>query len=68
MQSFLITNGPLVPIIPRDRPVVTQDNRISDEEQYAAAIQFFGPLAKRARVTAPAPPTDNLQQRTLFDT
>ena len=32
MQSFLINNGPVIPIIPRDRPVATQDNRIFNEE------------------------------------
>ena len=29
MQNFLITHGPLVPIIPRDTPVATQDIRIT---------------------------------------
>ena len=33
MQSFLITNGPLLPITPRKRPVAIQDNCIYDEEQ-----------------------------------
>ena len=41
MQTFLITDGPLIPTIPRDRPVATQDNRISDKEQHAASIQFL---------------------------
>ena len=68
IQSFLITNGPLVPIIPRDRPVPTQDNCISDEEQHAASIRVFGPPAMRARVTAPVTTTGNFQQRTMFDT
>ena len=42
MQTFLITDGPLVPITPRDRPVATQDNRITNEDQLAASIQCFG--------------------------
>ena len=41
MQSFLITNGPLLHIIPRKRPVASQNNRILDEEQHAAAIIFL---------------------------
>ena len=66
MQTFLITDSPLVPTIPRDRPVATQDNRITKEEQLAASIQFFGEsVAKRARIT-PSASTNNLQQRTLF--
>ena len=65
MQSSLITNGPLLPIIPRKRPVAFQDNRISDEEQHVAAVRFFGPPAKRARVTHTVTTTDNLQQQTF---
>ena len=42
MQSFLITDGPLIPIIPWDRLVATQDNHISDGKQRAATIRFFG--------------------------
>mmetsp|Transcript_46473 Transcript_46473/g.51810 ORF Transcript_46473/g.51810 Transcript_46473/m.51810 type:complete len:195 (+) Transcript_46473:764-1348(+) len=42
MQSFLITNSPLLPVIPRKRPVAIQNNRFSDEEQEAAAVRFFG--------------------------
>ena len=68
MQFFLITDGPLAPIISQDRPVATQDNCISNEEQHKAAIQFFGPPAKHAQVTAPVTTTGNFQQRTLFDT
>ena len=64
MQSFLITNGPLLPIIPRKRPVGIQNNCISDEEQQAAVVWFFGPPAKRARVTPTVTTTDNLQQQT----
>ena len=66
MQYFLITNGPLLSIIPRKRPIATQNNHISDEEQHAAAILFYGPPVKRAWVTAPVTTTDNLLQRTLF--
>lgn len=66
MQTFLITDSPLILTIPRDRPVATQDNRITKEEQLAASIQFFGePAAKRARIT-PSASTNTLQQRTLF--
>ena len=67
MQTFLITDGPLIPTIPRDRPVATQDNRITKEDQLAASIRFFGePTAKRAQVTSSATTTTNLLQRTLF--
>ena len=66
MHSFLITDGPFIPILPRERPVATQNNRITDEEQHAATVRFFGPPAKRARVTPPVATTDNLQQQTLF--
>ena len=66
MHSFLITDGLFIPIPPRERPVATQNNRILDEEQHAAAVLFFGPPAKRARVTPTVATTDNLQQQTLF--
>ena len=66
MQSYLITDGPCIPILPRERPVATQNNRISDEEQHAAAILFFGPPAKRARVTPPVTTADNHHQQPLF--
>ena len=67
MQSFRIINGPLLPIIPRKRSIAIQNNRISNKEQHAAAIRFFGPLAKRAaRVTPAVTTTDNLLQQTLF--
>ena len=67
VQSFLITDSPLIPIIPRDRPAATQDNRISHEEQHTAAIRFFGqPAAKHARVTPSAITTNTLLQQTLF--
>ena len=42
MQAFLITDGPLLPVSPRNRPIATQENRISDEEQQAASVRFFG--------------------------
>ena len=67
MQAFLNTTGPFVPIPPRDRPVAVQNNRITDEAQRRAAINFFGPPAKRTRVTPTVTTTDNLQQQTLFD-
>ena len=67
MQTFLITDGLLTPIIPRDRPVATQDNCITKEDQLAASIQFFGPpTAKRSQVTSIVTTTTNLMQRTLL--
>ena len=69
MQSFLITNGPLLPVTLKDRPVATKDNCISNEEQQAASVRFFGTQltpAKRAQITPTVAHTDNLQQRTLF--
>ena len=66
IQAFLITNGPFLPIPPRDRPVATQDNRTTNEEQHAAAIQFFGPPTKRTRVTPSVTTASTLLQRTLF--
>ena len=68
MQAYLITNGPLLPVLQRERPIVTQDNRISVEEQQAAAARFFGtklPPSKRAQTTPSVAHTDNHQQRTL---
>ena len=41
IQAFLITNGPLLPVLSRKRPIVTQDNCISVEDQHAATFQFF---------------------------
>ena len=67
MQAFLNTAGPFVPTPPRDRPVAIQDNRITNEVQRRAAINFFGPPAKRTRVTPIVTTTNNLQQQTLFD-
>ena len=66
IHSFLITDGPFIPILPRERPVATQNNHITDEEQHTTAVFFFGPPAKRARVTSPVATTDNFQQQTLF--
>ena len=67
MQTFLITDGPLVPITLRDQPIATQDNRITKEDQLAASIRFFRePTAKRAQVTSSVPTATNLLQRTLF--
>ena len=66
MQTFLITDGPLIPTIPRDRPVVTQDNRITKEDQLAASIRFFGaPAARRDQVTPSATTASTLLQQTL---
>ena len=66
MQTFLITDGPLIPTIPRDRPVATQDNRINEEDQLVTSIRFFGePTAKRARVTSSATTTTNLPEVTI---
>ena len=70
MQAFLITDDPLLPIPPRNRPIATQENCISDEEQQAASVRFFGtqiPPTKRARVASSVTNTANFQQRTLFN-
>ena len=47
IKTFLGITGPFLPTPKRDRPVATQDNRITNEEQHAAAIQFFGPPTTR---------------------
>ena len=67
IHAFLGITGPFIPPPSRKRPVPVQDNRITEEAQHRAAINFFGPPAKRARVTSPVTVTDNLQQQTLFD-
>ena len=67
MQAFLNIAGPFVPLPPRDRQVAVQDNRITDEAQRRAAINFFGPQAKCTRVTPRVTTTDNWQQQTLFE-
>ena len=67
MQDFLNTASPFVPIPPQDRPVAIQNNRITDEAQRRAVINFFGPPPKRTRVTPSLTTTDNLQQQNLFD-
>ena len=66
MQAFLITNGPFLPIPSQDRPVATQDNGITNEEQRAAAIHYFGPPTTRTRVTPSVTTASTLFQRTLF--
>ena len=69
MEAFLITNGPFLPVPPRKRPVATQDNRISNEDQQAASVQFFGtqlPAPKRARITTTVAQTPLLQQQIRF--
>ena len=65
-QAFLITAGPCIPILPRKRPITTKHNRITNEEQHAASVHFFGPPAKHTRITPPVTTTDNLQQQTEF--
>ena len=70
MQAFLTTDGPLLSIPPRDRPIATQEHRISVEDQQAASIRHFGIKLrpkKRARVTSIVTDTENYQQRTLFN-
>ena len=66
LYSYIITDGPFITILLRERPVATQSNHILDEKQHAVAVLFFGPPAKRARVTPTVASTDNLQQQTLF--
>ena len=68
MHSFLTTVGPFISILPRKRLIATQHNCITDEEQHATSVHFFGPPAKHARVTPPVTTTDNHQQQTLFAT
>ena len=70
MQAFLITNGPLLPVPPRDRPIATQENHISLPDQQAASVWFFGiqlQPTKRARVASIVTDTENYQQCTLFN-
>ena len=70
MQAFLITDGPHLPIPPRNRPIATQENHISDVDQQAASVRFFGtqlPPTKRARVASSVTNTANFQQQTLFN-
>ena len=66
MQAFLITNGPFLPITSRHRPVATQDNCITNKEQHAVAILFFGPPTTRTRVSSSVTTASTLLQRTLF--
>ena len=70
MQAFLTTDGPLLPVPPRDRPIATQEHRISVEDQQAASVRHFGielRPKKRARVTSTVTDTENYQQRSLFN-
>ena len=70
MQAFLTTDGPFLPVPPRDRPIATQEHRISVEDQQAASVRHFGielRPKKRARVTSTVTDTENYQQRTLFN-
>ena len=48
MQIFLITNGPLIPTILRERPVANQDQHISNKEQLAASVQLLENQQKSA--------------------
>jgi len=67
METFLITNDPLIPTMPRNRPIATKDNHITEEDQLAAFIQFFGaPVARRDQVTPSVTTASTLLQRTLF--
>ena len=55
MQEFLLTNGPLVPVPVRTRPIAVQDNRISEKDQQAATAHFFGtPLITATNILGPA--------------
>ena len=38
MQTFFGITGPFLPTPKRDRPVSTQENRITNEQEHAAAI------------------------------
>ena len=70
MQAFLTTDGPFLPVPPRDRPIATQEHCISVEDQQAASVRHFGIKLrpkKRARVTSTVTDTENYQQRTLFN-
>ena len=41
IQTFLSLDDTLVPTTPRDQPVVTQENRITEEAQIVATKRFF---------------------------
>ena len=67
IKAFLGITGPFLPRPKRDRPVATQDNRITNEEQHAAAVHHFGPRhPKRIRVTPSVATASTLLQRTMF--
>ena len=77
IQEYLPTNGPLVSISARRRPIAIQDNRISEEAQQATTAKFFGTtLVSAPNLPGPAigavlglvavvPPPTYIQQ-TLF--
>ena len=66
MQIFLSIDDPMVPTTPRDRPVATQDNHITDKAQVAAHTRFFGRLKeKRTQPTSIVTTATNLLQRKL---
>ena len=70
MQAFLTTDGPFLPVPPRDRPIATQEHCISVEDQQAASVWFFGIQlrpTKQARMAPSVTNTENYQQRTLFN-
>ena len=66
MQIFLSIDDPLDPTTPRDRPVATKDNHISEKAQVAGGTRFFGrPKEKRPRPSSIVITAANLLQRTL---
>ena len=77
MQEFLLTNRPFVPAPARARPVAVQDNRITEQDQQAATVHFFGtPLITATDILGPeigavlgavtANPSPIYIQQTLF--
>ena len=77
MQAFLLTNGPLVPVPVRARPIAVQDNQITEQDQQAATAHFFGtPLISVTNIFGPligavlgavtANPSPIYIQQTLF--
>ena len=66
IHSYLITDGQYIPILPRKRPIATQNNRSTDEEQHPTAIYSFGLPVNHAKITPPVTTTYNLQQQTMF--
>ena len=55
MQEFLLTNRPFVPAPARARPVAVQDNQITEQDQQATTVHFFGtPLITAINILGPA--------------